>query len=166
MNSAFYYPCPWRIPDVLQTCLNQHAVRRFGPPYVVRFTRTRHAVAFERSRPGTLDRPHSRYALASRRSWRLIQSTTVRLPFVLAETRPSATGARVTFRRSSLQAPMRSMTVVIALKLEELHFQICSRPEEHAVETVAPNRADQPFDKWTRQRHVGHRLDFLDVEDP
>jgi hypothetical protein len=36
---------------------------------------------------------------------------------------------------------MRSMTVVITLKIEERHFQISGRPEEHAVETFAPNGA-------------------------
>ena len=52
---------------------------------------------------------------------------------------------------------MRSMTIVITLEIEELHFQISGRPEEHAVETFAPKGADQPFDEWMRQRHVGHR---------
>jgi hypothetical protein len=43
---------------------------------------------------------------------------------------------------------MRAMTVVVPLKLEELHFQISGRPEEHAVETFAANSTDQPFDEW------------------
>ena len=135
-------------------------------PSVARSPGRRHAAAFERSTPSQLDLLHSRHTDASCRSWRLIQSTTVGLPSVLAEIRPCAAGARARFRRTSLHPPMRSMTVVITLKIEELHFQICSRPEEHAVETFAPNRADQPFDKWMRQRHVGHRLDSRDVEDP
>jgi hypothetical protein len=51
------------------------------------------------------------------------------------------------------------------LEIKELHVQISGRPEQRAVETLAPNRADQPFDEWMRQRHVRHRLDGFHVED-
>ncbi len=108
--------------------------------------------------------PDRRYAL--RRDGRLIQSTTVRLPSVLGETHSCAARVRAGFWCTSLQARMCSMTVVIMLKIEELYFQICGRPEEHAVETLAPDGAYQTFDKWMRQRHVRHGLDCLDVEDP
>ncbi len=61
---------------------------------------------------------------------------------------------------------MRAMTVVVLLEIEEFHFQISGRPEEGAVQTFAPNGADQPFNEWMRERHVGHGLDFLHVEYP
>jgi hypothetical protein len=47
---------------------------------------------------------------------------------------------------------MSSMTVVVALEIGELHLQISGRPEEGAVQAFAPNRADQPFNEWMRER--------------
>jgi hypothetical protein len=61
---------------------------------------------------------------------------------------------------------MCSMTVIVPLEIEELHLQISGRPEEHQVQTFAPNRANQPLDEWMRERHVRHGLDFLHVEYP
>ena len=61
---------------------------------------------------------------------------------------------------------MRSMAVIVTLEIEELHLQIRGRPEQGAVQTFAPNGADQPFNEGMGERHVRHRLDFPDVEDP
>jgi hypothetical protein len=58
------------------------------------------------------------------------------------------------------------MTVIVPLEIEELHLQVRGRPEESAVQTLAPNGANRPFNEWMRERHVRHRLDFLHVEDP
>jgi hypothetical protein len=41
---------------------------------------------------------------------------------------------------------MRAVTVVVALEIEELHFQIGGRPEQGAIQTFADG-ADQPFNK-------------------
>jgi hypothetical protein len=43
------------------------------------------------------------------------------------------------------------MTVQVPLEIKEFHVQVSGRPER-AVETPAPNRADQAFDEWMRQR--------------
>ena len=61
---------------------------------------------------------------------------------------------------------MGAMTVKVALEIKELRLQISRGPEERAVQTFAPNGANQPFDEGMRERHVRHRLDFLDVENP
>ena len=58
------------------------------------------------------------------------------------------------------------MTVVVTLEIEELHLQISGRPEEGGVQTLAPNRANQPFNEWMRKRHIRHGLEFFHVEDP
>ena len=60
---------------------------------------------------------------------------------------------------------MRAMTVVVPLEIEEFHFQISGRPEECAIQTFAPNGANQPFDEGMGERHVRHRLDLPDVQD-
>jgi hypothetical protein len=60
---------------------------------------------------------------------------------------------------------MRSMTVIVPLEIEELHLQIRGGPEESAVQTLAPNGANQPFNEWMREWHVRNGLDFLHVED-
>jgi len=61
---------------------------------------------------------------------------------------------------------MRAMLVVVLLELDELPLEIRSRPEQHAIQTLAPYGPNQPFDDRMGARHVRHRLDFLDVEDP
>src|SRR2546422_606195 len=55
--------------------------------------------------------------------------------------------------------------VVVMLEIEELHLQIRGRPEQGAVQTFAPNGANQPFNEGMGERHVRHGLDFPDVED-
>jgi hypothetical protein len=59
---------------------------------------------------------------------------------------------------------MRSVTVVVALEIEELHLQISGRPEQGAIQAFAPNGADEPFNERMRERHVRDGLDFFHVE--
>src|SRR2546428_13762070 len=54
---------------------------------------------------------------------------------------------------------MRSMTAIVTLEIEELHLQISGRPEESAVQTFAPNGANQPFNEWMRKRHGARSVD-------
>jgi len=54
------------------------------------------------------------------------------------------------------------MTVVVALEIDELHLQIGGRPEQGAVQTFAPDGADQPFDKRTRDG-FGHDSPYATV---
>ena len=61
---------------------------------------------------------------------------------------------------------MRPMPVKVPLEIEELPLQISGRPEQGAVQTFAPNGADQPFNERMRERHVRHNLDLFHVEDP
>ena len=58
------------------------------------------------------------------------------------------------FRRAPVQSRMRSMAVIVTLEIEELHLQIRGRPEQHAVQTFAPNGANQPFNEGMGERHV------------
>jgi hypothetical protein len=61
---------------------------------------------------------------------------------------------------------MRAMLVVVLLKLDELPLEISRGPEQHAIQTLAPDGPNQPFDDRMGARHVRDRLDFPDVEDP
>ena len=85
---------------------------------------------------------------ASRRHRCLIEATTVRLPAMRAETRAGAAAVWDRFRRTPVKPRMGSITVVVALEIDELHLQISSRPEWGTVQAFAPNRADQPFNEW------------------
>jgi hypothetical protein len=66
---------------------------------------------------------------------------------------------------AALETRVRAMTVRVPLEIKESHLQVSGRPEQRAVETLAPNRADQAFDEWMRQRHIRHPLDDFRVED-
>ena len=40
-------------------------------------------------------------------------------------------------------------------EIKQLIFEICSRPEQHVIQTLASNGADQPFYERMRQRNTG-----------
>jgi len=61
---------------------------------------------------------------------------------------------------------MRAMLVVVLLELDELPLEIRGGPEQQAIQTSAPYGPNKPFDNRMGARHVRHRLDFPDVEDP
>jgi len=78
----------------------------------------------------------------SRRHRCLIQATTVHLPAIRSERRAGA--ARLGARDWHVpgQPGMRAVPVVVALEIEELSLQIGGRPEQHAVQALAPDGAD------------------------
>ena len=69
-------------------------------------------------------------------------------------------------RHASRACRVRSIAVVVVLKIAQLRLQIRCTPEQHVVEKLATNRADQSLDKRMRQWNVRNRLDFLDLEHP
>jgi hypothetical protein len=58
------------------------------------------------------------------------------------------------------------MLVVVPLELDELPLEVSGGPKQHAIQTLAPYSPNQPFNDRMRARHVRHRLDLADVEDP
>lgn len=56
------------------------------------------------------------------------------------------------------ESTMHPGGIVVMLELVQLAHQIRGIPEEHAVEVLAPDRADQAFDKGMRNRRVRNRL--------
>ena len=60
---------------------------------------------------------------------------------------------------------MNAMRVVIVPEFVQLARQVDGVPEEYAIEILAPDRSDQPFDERMRDRSVRNRLDLLDLED-
>jgi hypothetical protein len=89
----------------------------------------------------------------------------MRLPSIRLHTYTGAARLGARFRRAPVQFRMRAMTVIVALEVEELDLQIRGRPEERAIQILAPNGANQPFHEWMRERHVPHGLDFFHIED-
>ena len=61
---------------------------------------------------------------------------------------------------------MRAMLVVVLLELGEFRLEISRGPEQHPIQTFAPDSPNQSFDDRMGTRHVRYRLDFSDVEDP
>jgi hypothetical protein len=61
---------------------------------------------------------------------------------------------------------MRAMLVVVLLELDEFPLEISGAPEQQAIQTFAPYGSNEPFDHRMGARHVRHRFDFPDVEDP
>src|SRR5262245_30683992 len=60
---------------------------------------------------------------------------------------------------------MNASCGVIVLELLQFSKQVHSVPEEHAVEILAPNRADQAFGVRMRGRGVRNRLELINAED-
>jgi hypothetical protein len=61
---------------------------------------------------------------------------------------------------------MGAGVVVVGLEIEQFVLQLCARPEQCMVQTLASNSADEPFDEGMRQRNVGDGLDFCHFQDP
>lgn len=59
---------------------------------------------------------------------------------------------------------MRSVGIVERLERGEFSPEIRSSPERHLIKILAPQCADQPFHEGVRERHVGHGLDFPDLQ--
>jgi len=60
---------------------------------------------------------------------------------------------------------MRTMEIKVGLEIEQLAFKISGCPEQHAIQTLAADGADQPLDKWMGQRNVRHGLDLSYIQD-
>jgi hypothetical protein len=61
---------------------------------------------------------------------------------------------------------MAACRIVVNLELGKLAFQITGIPEQHLIEKFSPHRPDQTLDDGVGQRHMRHRLDFVDLENP
>ena len=59
---------------------------------------------------------------------------------------------------------MAACRIVIGLEIGELAFEVRRVPEQHVIEKLSPDGPDEPFHKGMREWHVGHGLDFVDLE--
>src|SRR5712691_4605281 len=59
---------------------------------------------------------------------------------------------------------MRAMVVEVGPEIEQLVFEICSGPEQHAIQILASKGADQPFHERMGQGNVGDGLDFCRLQ--
>ena len=75
-------------------------------------------------------------------------------------------GARTLGRCRAAERAMHALLVVIVAEYFRRARQVERVPEKHLIEDLAPDRANQPFDGRMRDRDVGHRFYFLDVEYP
>ena len=98
---------------------------------------------------------------------RCLEQTAAMLPpsVVIKRSRSRGGCAGALRRRGAGERAMNAMRVVIVPELSQLPRQVDRVPEEHAIEVLAPDRADQPFDERMRDRSVRNRLDLLDLED-
>jgi hypothetical protein len=70
---------------------------------------------------------------------------------------------RVWYKTS--EPSVRPVSIEVQLKIAKLCLKIGSRPEKGLVQTLQPNRTDQPFDEWMRKRHPRHSFDFQNFQD-
>ena len=67
-------------------------------------------------------------------------------------------------RCHAIQRIVGPVSIVVFFEINELALEIAFVPEKHLVETLAPNRADEPFDKRMRERNIWDRLGLCDVQ--
>ena len=58
------------------------------------------------------------------------------------------------------------MVVEVGPEIEQLVFEICSRPEQHVIQILASKGADQPFHERMGQGNIGDGLDFRHLQYP
>jgi hypothetical protein len=61
---------------------------------------------------------------------------------------------------------MRAMVVEVVPELKEFIFEICGRPEQRVIQTLASNRTDEPFGERMRKGNAGDALDFCHLQNP
>ena len=61
---------------------------------------------------------------------------------------------------------MNALLVVIAAEHFQLPREVECIPEEHLIEDLAPDGADQPFDERMRNRGIGNGFDLLNFKYP
>ena len=88
------------------------------------------------------------------------------LPSVGMKIGDSSRHKHVLVRRSSLQCSMGAMIVEVCSEIEQLVFEICSGPEQCAVQVLTSNRADQPFHKGMGQGNIGDGFDLGHLQYP
>jgi hypothetical protein len=71
----------------------------------------------------------------------------------------------VRFWYKAFEPSVRPVSIEVLLKVSKLCLKVGSRPEKRLVQTLLPNRPDQPFDEWMRERHSRDSFDFDDLQD-
>ena len=85
------------------------------------------------------------------------------LPSVTIKRSRSRGGRAGAFRwRGATERTMHAMGVEMVSELSGFSRQVHRVPEEHAIEVLAPDRADQALNEAMRDRRVRNRLDLLD----
>src|ERR1019366_3150709 len=98
--------------------------------------------------------------------WGVKEASAVALPSIGTETGDWSRHRCVLVRRSPFQSSMRAMLVEIGSEIEQLVFQIRRGPEQHAIQILPSNCADQPFHKRMGQRNIRHRFDLDHLQYP
>ena len=87
------------------------------------------------------------------------------LPSIGTETGDGSPDTRVLVGGSALPSRMRAMLVKIGFDIEQLAFEIGGCLEQHTIQALSAEGADQPLHKWMGQRNAGHGLDFGHIQD-
>ncbi len=59
---------------------------------------------------------------------------------------------------------MNAAAVVIQTERTQFSLQIERTPEKQAIEILAAQGADEPFDEWMRYGNIGNRLELVDFK--
>ena len=62
--------------------------------------------------------------------------------------------------RREFGGPYSSAAIIVMLEVDEFRLQVDCAPEQHLVEELAPDRADQAFPERMRERDLGNCLDL------
>ena len=95
----------------------------------------------------------------------VIETSTVGFPSMRMETGDWRGQQRILVRRSPFPGRMRTMPVEVGCEIEQLVFEIRSRPKQRAIEVFAANRPDQPFHKGMGERNIGDSFDLGHLQD-
>src|ERR1035437_9614218 len=98
--------------------------------------------------------------------WGVKEASAVALPSIGTETGDWSRHRCVLVRRSPFQSSMRAMLVEIGAEIEQFVFQIRRGPEQHAIQILASNRADQPFHKGMGEGNIGNGFDLGHLQYP
>ena len=93
----------------------------------------------------------------------LIQSSAMRFPSIRLEVRDRP--SRYIAGWSPRPCAMRAMMVKIGFEIEQLAFEIGGCPEQHRIQALSAEGADQPLHKWMGQGNIGDGLDFGHIQD-
>ena len=143
-------------------------------PLIAAYGRLRHPLANElreflgaiapQERRVRKQKPVHGELLKSCGDWSLIQASTMHLPLIGIKIEGFFRPIRLW--QSSVKPGVSSAAIIVMLELDELCLQVGCTPEQHSIEVLAPDGANDPLDERMRERDIRNGLDFDHFQDP